>query len=321
MLLGCGTHLQRIAAHGLSVGGAVHSQSVAGAIGVDIDPAGHKRPGGDTRCLKGGNAACGAGLERNCGADLAAGQSECARGIGGGSGAGVGHLDCGACVGLGCGYGGCACGKSAAGHGDGERLRELHALNRETCLGSLAGGGEAKVERSAAHRFDKYRLLHAAGSPALAHAVAPDVFHQLGVVDEGVAVVLRGIHGIVAVNLLLAHGVLAAPLEQQVDGPRGECGIAVAGQHVAVPRADAAVVGGSHVEVVAGKVALILVVGLKHRAAVAREGASAQLAKGTHAAAGAECVAVGALAIGIVAALAVHLAVGGHNVEGVAHHG
>ena len=72
------------------------------------------------------------------------------------------------------------------------------------------------------------------------------------------------------------------------------------GQHVAVPACYLGVVGGSHIEVRAGKVALVLVVRLEDLAAVAGEGGRTQLAQGAHAVVGAQAGAVGALAEGEV---------------------
>ena len=68
-------------------------------------------------------------------------------------------------------------------------------------------------------------------------------------VDKGLSVALMGINGIVALGLLVADRVHAVPFEQQVDGPRREDGIAVAGEHVGRPARDAVVVTCGHIEI------------------------------------------------------------------------
>ena len=48
---------------------------------------------------------------------------------------------------------------------------------------------------------------------------APDIFLQSRIIDEGIAVLLAAIHGIVAVYLFLAYGVLLRPAQQHLDKP------------------------------------------------------------------------------------------------------
>ena len=179
-------------------------------------------------------------------------------------------------------------------------------------VGEIDGSTGPMADGAAVDGKRELRLgRNAAAAPGLVLFVAPDVLGQFGMVDEGVAVFLLGGHGLVAVEFFLADRVLAVPFQQKVDGPVGEGGIAVVGQHIAVPARDAVVIGGGHVEVRAGEIALVLVVGLEDTSAVAGEGGGAELAQGLHAVVGAQAGAVGALTEGIVGALAVDLAVGG----------
>ena len=67
------------------------------------------------------------------------------------------------------------------------------------------------------HLATKYAGCSIAAGEYLASAVAPDVFNQVGKVNERVAVVLATVHSIVAGLLLVAHRVLAGPTQQQVD--------------------------------------------------------------------------------------------------------
>ena len=52
--------------------------------------------------------------------------------------------------------------------------------------------------------------------------VAPDIFHQIGVVDEGIAVALYPVDLDGSFLLFLAHGVHAVPLQEDVAEPRAE---------------------------------------------------------------------------------------------------
>ena len=48
---------------------------------------------------------------------------------------------------------------------------------------------------------------------------APDIFLQSRIIDKRIAVLLAAIHGIVAVYLFLAYGVLLCPAQQHLDKP------------------------------------------------------------------------------------------------------
>ena len=83
-------------------------------------------------------------------------------------------------------------------------------------------------------------------------------------VDEWVSVFLLAIYHLVAVDLFLAHRILAVPFEQHIQRPVGENGETVLCKHVGLPCGNAVVVACRHVEVAACEVALILVVGFEY---------------------------------------------------------
>ena len=79
--------------------------------------------------------------------------------------------------------------------------------------------------------------------------VAPYMFGKLRVVNERVAVTLIGIHGIITVNLLLAHRVFPMPFQQEPHSPVTESRIGIAGKHVGVPSGYTPVIARRHIEV------------------------------------------------------------------------
>ncbi len=82
-------------------------------------------------------------------------------------------------------------------------------------------------------------------------------------VDEGVAVVLEAVHGVVAVYFLLAHRVVAVPLHEQLDTPVVERRVHVLVHHVG-PFPRKVLIARHHIEIRAREVALILVGRLEH---------------------------------------------------------
>ena len=113
---------------------------------------------------------------------------------------------------------------------------------------------------------------------------SPDVFCQLGVVHKGVAVSLpivliavnAAVNRLVAGTFLVADGVGAVPLHKHLDGPVRKGLVTVVGivQLVTTrPSAHLALVTSDHIEIDAGKVALVLVIGLVDRRCVAVVGA------------------------------------------------
>ena len=100
--------------------------------------------------------------------------------------------------------------------------------------------------------------------------VAPYVLLQSRVVNIGIAVVLTAVHGIVAIYLLLAYRVFLGPPQQHLDEPCLVGRVCVASKHGRlVPRGYLVLVASGHVEVDAGKIALVLIVWLEHCARIA----------------------------------------------------
>ena len=116
----------------------------------------------------------------------------------------------------------------------------------------------------------------------LAGSLAPDVFCQIGIVYEGIAVVLEIADGIGTLDFLLRDGIHAMPLDEHFLFPRLKLQIVVVlhgklTAHVLVVQSPAVVlrahivycsvciasVARSHVEIGTGKIALVLVLRFK----------------------------------------------------------
>ena len=140
-------------------------------------------------------------------------------------------------------------------------------------------------------------------------------------VDIGVTVALPSVGIAVAGDFFLTHGVQTVPFQQQADGIGREHGIAVARKEDAAlrlrPVADDVVVAGRHVEIGAGKIALVLVIGLKHDACITCMCAGSLASLGNPLAVS-QAGATLTDTVGVVGTLVVHIAVGWHNVEDVA---
>ena len=157
----------------------------------------------------------------------------------------------------------------------------------------------------------------------MALLVAPDVFSQFGVVDKGIAVALNAIDALVALDLLLAHRIHACPLHQHVDCPSRESLVAIGPivkLRAARPGGQFKFVAGRHIEIGACQVSLVLVIGLKHRAAIARISAGSQFPLGNIGAIGKTSAGI-THPIRVIGALAVDLDVGGVDMENVGIHG
>ena len=153
---------------------------------------------------------------------------------------------------------------------------------------------------------------------------APDVLGQHGTIHKGVAVALDFIDPLVALYLLGTHGIGTVPLHEHLHRPGGERLVAVVLVQLtaAGPMIHRILVAGDHIEIDTGKVALELVVGLKHCGCVAVVGAGTQLASHRHA----QLVvgvgnAIGTHAIRVIAAALVHIGIGGNNHGQVGEHG
>ena len=93
--------------------------------------------------------------------------------------------------------------------------------------------------------------------------VAPDVLLEPGEIDEGIAVQLMFMYGVVAVYLFLRHGVVLRPFVEEVPRPRFEARIFVAAKCAAAPHVCRVLVTRRHVEIDACEVTLVHVVRLE----------------------------------------------------------
>ncbi len=118
--------------------------------------------------------------------------------------------------------------------------------------------GLTKLHGHVLHRSDQHRVAlgRPAGDEGFPALVAPEVFGQLGIVDEGVAVALHLVDLLVAVKLFLADGILFVPFQQQIDSPGVEGRVKVVAHHPGVLPGKV-LVAGDHIEVCAGEVTLV----------------------------------------------------------------
>ena len=179
----------------------------------------------------------------------------------------------------------------------------------------------------AAHRRE-VGLMNGSGSATRLHGVvegfvlhrAPDVMLQARVVNERIAVLLQRCHSLVALQLHLVDGVALRPFHEHLQEPVGEGRIGGAIEAIrevgATPCGEVVLVTGRHIEIGTCHVALDFIVRLEALAAVARHLAA------THQAV-VVCGVVGHrahLAKRQVATAVVHVAIGGHDVEGIVAH-
>ena len=133
------------------------------------------------------------------------------------------------------------------------------------------------------------------------------------------------VHRLVTGNFLGTDGVGAVPLHEHLQRPVRERLVTVVGivQLVAAgPCAHHALVAGDHIEIDAGEVAFILVIGFKHGSGVAIVGALAQLAEHGNAQFLVDIgLAAGTNSVGIVAAALVHKTIDRDNHHQVGEHG
>ena len=138
-------------------------------------------------------------------------------------------------------------------------------------------------------------------------AFFPDDMSIFWMVDEGVAVALDTKNGIVAVNFLLADGVVVAPAQKHVDSPVLDDGLV--GHATATPIGIFAVVAHTHVHNGTGKVALVFVDRLKDFAIISQR----RLARSQFRAILRSPCGITYLTIGEVAPLVVHKTIGGED--------
>ncbi len=129
------------------------------------------------------------------------------------------------------------------------------------------------AELQVSHRYRRIKQLrrrcgrsrhhNLAGRERLAFFRTPYIFCKLGEVDKRIAIALNGKHLFVAVNFFLAYRVGPMPLQQKLHGPGRERRIQILANHIGIfPRE--VLIAGYHIEIRTGKIALILVVRLKH---------------------------------------------------------
>ena len=194
-------------------------------------------------------------------------------------------------------------------------IAALHLNLHGDGVGYIGRGNPQVDGRAALGSLDIGRVLSRRREGLIA-TVAENQIDQFGIVDEGVAIALfRSIHGLVAVNLLLAYRILLMPTEQHVELPLYDMRI---GRHEdAAPVVDAVLIAGSKVEIGAGKVAFILVVGFEHRTGISRRNRLAPLGETVFRARSTRAY----FTKGIIAAKAVYLAIGGIDMPGIGIHG
>ena len=194
-------------------------------------------------------------------------------------------------------------------------IAALHLNLHGDGVGYIDRGNTQVDSRSSLRSLDIGRVL-SRRRERLVTTVAENQIDQFGIVDEGVAVaLLRCIHGLVAVNLLLAHGVHLVPTEQHVELPLYDMRI---GRHEdTAPVVDTVLIARGKIEIGTGKVAFILVVGFEHRTGISGRYTLAPLGETVFRTRSTRAN----LAKGIVAAIAVYLAVGGIDMPGIGIHG
>ena len=94
---------------------------------------------------------------------------------------------------------------------------------------------------------------------------------------------LNAIDRIVASSFKTAHGIIAVPLQQLVDGPSSHAFVGTRTEHDIAGTSgkvtDASHISGGKIEINACKVALVLVSDLKHGTTVTAKGTRAQFAR------------------------------------------
>ena len=102
--------------------------------------------------------------------------------------------------------------------------------------------------------------------------IAPNIHGQIGVVDEGIAVALRGLNAVVAVNLLLRNRILTVPFHEQHNAVFGHSemrgGLERLEYHTSGTGSDTVgriAVFGNHAEVSACKITFVIIARLEYR--------------------------------------------------------
>ena len=166
--------------------------------------------------------------------------------------------------------------KACSAHSHGQRLGQVAAAHGDGLAHAAAAVG-AHIHCRAIGGSQQCGSGSTSTTPCLTLLVAPDVFHQIRVVNKRVAVMLNAIDSIVTRHFKGAHRVVAMPSEQLVDGPCRQSLVGARAEHYTTRAtgevADAGHIARGKVEINAGKVTLVLVGHLKHCAAVSAESA------------------------------------------------
>ena len=150
-------------------------------------------------------------------------------------------------------------------------IGEVGSLNHHIEGNGFAQSHFAEVD-GAAHRgiyqLGVTRNLATTLFEHLTLLIAPDILFEAGDVDKRVAIVLYKEYSLVAVDFLIAHGILACPLQKQGISPLRQSEVAAIGEHIGV-FPSIVLIHGSHIEIGAGEVAFIFIGRLEHRLASA----------------------------------------------------
>ena len=222
----------------------------------------------------------------------------------------IGHGNRCSVVGIGCSDACRGYREAVAADADGQGLGQVSALNGDGLAHAFARVG-THVNGRAIGRRRQHRCRGSTGIPHTTLLVSPDVFYQLRIVDKGVTVLLDTIYRIVAPGFKRAHGIIAVPLQQLVDGPISQSQIGAGSEHDIAGTAGIVAhtrhVACREIEINTREVALVLVGDLKHSAVISAKGACAQFA-------GTLGHAVGTVAKRMIAAFVVHPSVNREHV-------
>ena len=209
-------------------------------------------------------------------------------------------------------------------------LPSLFGVRHSPAARTVIAVAHARHE-SRVRRADQQRHIH-----RLARVRTPYILRQIRIVDERIAVALRGLNAVVAVNLLLRYRVFAVPFHQQRNTIVGESELARS--RIVAAKNLATIAGGKRLmipcpseqcaHISAGKITFVLVLRFKdcprarHRCPlIARKRIAARDSdrqSRAFLAAVIRIIGVAHLAKSIITAHAVHLAVGRHQVENIA---
>ncbi|MPM78456.1 hypothetical protein SDC9_125467 [bioreactor metagenome] len=141
---------------------------------------------------------------------------------------------------------------------------------------------------------------------------SPDGIDPFGIINKRIAIVLYGIHFIVAVNFFGTYRIKRVPFQQHVFSPVAQI---AAAERSSAPRRHFIFVADAHVEINSCKITLEAVNGLKHSACISWIAAGSSFAAILRSPVGGTN-----LTVGPVAALSVYFSVGRNNMKNIAVH-